>query len=192
MLPRQRQIERLWASILVRDKSDGFYLHIAMIENEQLLSQIGLAFPTEPLPAHFFWDDAKDLLDQDIPQELQNRICGRLWTEVTLMDWRMTGTSPVIARRYLEPATFMYYVPSIITGSIRQIEFIEFALEGIIPDNKNHVPRGKWWSQFLGIASPHQRAALSAFLAQARSSSWHTIGLANQHLLECAESIWSS
>jgi hypothetical protein len=163
-----------------------------MIENEELLDLIGTAFPVEPQPTRFSSAEVEESLDGDIPQELRNRIAGRRWTEVTLMDWRMTGTSPVVARRYLEPATFMYYVPSIIVGTSQQIEFIDFALEGIIPHNKHHVPRGKWWSEFYGIASPHQRVALSAFLSHIRLIFWDTIGPANQYLLEHAENIWSN
>ena len=161
-----------------------------MIESAKFLDLIRSAFPVAPVPAQFFWTEGKDSLDSDIPQELRNRIAGRPWTDVTLMDWRMTGTSPVVARRYLEPATFMYYVPSIIVGASQQIEFIDYALEGVIPNNKFHVPRGIWWSEFSRIVSPHQRAALSAFLAHVRLVYWDEIGPANQHLLEHAESVW--
>lgn len=112
-----------------------------MTESAEFLDLIRAAFPAEPVPAQFFWREGKDSLDLDIPQELRNRISGRPWIEVTLMDWRMTGTSPVVARRYLEPATFMYYVPSIIVGASQDIGFVDFALEGIIPHNKYHVPR---------------------------------------------------
>jgi hypothetical protein len=167
-------------------------LEQVMTDSAKFLDLIRTAFPTAPVPTQFFWTEGKDPLDCDIPQELRNRIAGRPWTEVTLMDWRMTGTSPVVGRRYLEPATFMYYVPSIIVGTSLQIEFIDYALEGIIPYNKYHVPRGKWWSEFSGIASPHQRTALSAFLSHVRLMFWDRIGPANQYLLEHAESVWSS
>jgi hypothetical protein len=163
-----------------------------MTESAKFLDLIKTAFPEEPVPAQFFWADGKDSLDRDIPQELGNRISGRPWTEVTVMDWRLTGVSPVVARRYLEPATFMYYVPSIMVGVSHQIEYLELALEGIIPDNKYHVPRGKWWSEFSSSASPLQRTALSAFLAHIRLVSWDTIGPVNQYLMEHAESAWSS
>ena len=161
-----------------------------MTENEKLLVLVKTAFPTEPLPTRFFSTESEGRLDLDIPQELKNRIAGRPWTQVTLMDWRMTGTSPVVARRYIEPATFMYYVPSIVVGAVQQIEFIELALEGITPDNKNHVPRGKWWSEFSATASSARRVALSAFLSRVRLAYWDTIGPANQHLLERAENVW--
>ena len=161
-----------------------------MAENESLLVLVSAAFPVDPLPTRFFSPEGDRAFDFDIPQELKNRIAGRLWTQVTLLDWRMTGTSPVVARRYLEPATFMYYVPSIIVGTLQKMDFIEFALEGIMPDNKYHVPRGEWWSEFSKIASPAQRAAFSAFLSYVRHSLWGVIGPANQHLLEHAENIW--
>ncbi|MBR1274451.1 hypothetical protein [Bradyrhizobium sp. AUGA SZCCT0283] len=163
-----------------------------MTQSVEFLDLIRTAFPAEPVPAQFFWRQGKDSLDLDIPQELRSRLLGRPWTEVTLMDWRMTGTSPVLARRYLEPGTFMYYVPSIIVGVSQDIGFVELALEGIIPDNKYHVPRGQWWSEFSGIASLDQRAALSAFLSHIRRMSWDEIGPANQYLLEHAESVWSN
>ena len=111
-----------------------------MIENDKLLDLIETAFPVQPQPTAFFSADGIEALNHDVPQELSRRIAGRPWTEVTLMDWRMIGTSPVIARRYLEPASFMYYVPSIIFGTSQQIEFIDFALEGIIPHNKHNSP----------------------------------------------------
>ena len=161
-----------------------------MIRHANFLDLIGTAFPEAPIPTQFFWTEGKEALDRDIPQELENRIAGRPWTKLTLMDWRMTGTSPVVARRYMAPATFMYYVPSIVVGASQEIEHIELALEGIIPDNKNHVPRGNWWFEFSGIASPHQRAALSAFLGHVRSNYWNAIGPANQHLLEYAKGVW--
>ena len=104
----------------------------------------------------------------------------------------MIGASPVVARRYLDPATFMYYVPSLLVGAAEQIECIELALEAIVPDNKNHQPRGEWWSNFSGIASPRQRTALSAFLAHIRLTAWDPICAANQYLLERAENIWPS
>jgi len=162
-----------------------------MMASAKFFDLVRTAFPVEPAPTQFFWAEGKDSLIGDISQELGNRISGRPWTDVTLMDWRMTGTSPAVARRYLEPATFMYYLPSVLVGALKEIEFIELALEGIIPENKNHVPRGKWWFEFSGIASPRQRAALSAFLAHIRLVSWYKIGPANQYLLERAENIWS-
>jgi hypothetical protein len=163
----------------------------AMTESESLSDLIGTAFPVEPLPTQFFSTEGKESLDCDIPQELRNRISGRPWTEVTLMAWTMTGSSPVVARRYLEPATFMYYVPSIVVGVLQEMDFIELALEGIIPDNKNHVPRGNWWFEFSGNASPRQRAALATFLLHIRFKFWDTIGPVNQYFLEHAENIWS-
>jgi hypothetical protein len=163
-----------------------------MTESTEFLDLIRAAFPAAPVPAQFFWIEGKDSLDYDIPQELRNRIAGRPWTEVALIDWRMTGVGPCVARRYLEPATFMYYVPSIIVGTSQEIEFVELALEGIIPHNNHHVPRGKWWSEFSGIASLEQRAALLAFLAHVRLVAWDKIGDANQYLLERAEAVWSS
>ncbi|UGA46617.1 hypothetical protein HU230_0011485 [Bradyrhizobium quebecense] len=162
-----------------------------MTDGVEFLRAIEMAFPVEPLPNRFFWASGEVSLGYDIPQELENRISGRRWTDVTLMDWRMTGASPAVSRSYLEPTTFMYYLPSIIVGGFREPEFIEFALGAMIPHNKSHVPRGPWWSEFSAGASSPQRAALSTFLASVRHSLWDEVGSANQHLLEYAEKVWS-
>jgi hypothetical protein len=163
-----------------------------MTKSSKLLDLIRAAFPAEPVPVQFFWTEGKDSLDCDIPQELRNRISGRVWPEVALMDWRMTGVIPAIGRRYLEPRTFMYYLPSIIVGASQEIEFMEFALHAMIPYNSHHVPRGAWWFEFVSSASPRQRAALSAFLVHTRIVAWDRIGSANQYFLEHAEGVWSS
>jgi hypothetical protein len=184
--------------MLNRRRSDGFRKQLnpsygaatAMSESKKLLDLIETAFPVQPRPTAFFSAEGIDAINHDIPQELSKRIAGRPWTEVTLMDWRMIGVSPVISRRYLEPASFMYYVPSILLGVFWQIDFVEFALEGIIPHNKHHSPRGKWWSEFSSCASSRQRLALSAFLSHVRLMFWDRIGPANQSLLERAENIW--
>jgi hypothetical protein len=172
------------------EKSSTHPTELAMIENKKLLDLIETAFPLQPRPIAFFSAEGIDALNHDIPQELGKRIAGRPWTEVTLMDWRMIGVSPVIARHYVAPASFMYYVPSILMAAFWQIDFIDFALEGIIPHNKYHSPRGKWWSEFSSSASAHQRLALSAFLSHVRLMFWDRIGPANQDLLEHAENIW--
>ena len=104
-----------------------------MTDGVEFLRAIEMAFPVEPLPNRFFWASGEVSLGYDIPQELENRISGRRWTDVTLMDWRMTGASPAVSRSYLEPTTFMYYLPSIIVGGFREPEFIEFALGAMIP-----------------------------------------------------------
>jgi hypothetical protein len=167
-------------------------LYVTMTKSKEFLDLVAGSFPVAPVPARFFWPEQEmGSLDGDMPQELGNRISGRRWTEVTLVDWRMIGTPPCVSRLYLEPATFMYYLPSIIVGVSQEMEFWDFALEAIIPYNKNRVPRGRWWSQFSASASPQQRAALSVFLAHIRLMSWDRIGLDGQYFLEKAEKIWS-
>jgi hypothetical protein len=147
-----------------------------MRENGALPKIFAEAFPLEPLPDHFFWAEAKGSLEGDIPSELKNRVLGRRWSEVTLMDWRMVGVSPAVSSQYLEPSTFAYYLPSIVLG--------------VYPRNQSHVPRGKWWAEFVDAISRRQRKALATFLEDLRLNSWEAVGAANQHFLEVAESFW--
>jgi hypothetical protein len=161
-----------------------------MRENGALPKIFAEAFPLEPLPDHFFWAEAKGSLEGDIPSELKNRVLGRRWSEVTLMDWRMVGVSPAVSSQYLEPSTFAYYLPSIVLGVYPDLDFVEYALESILPRNQSHVPRGKWWAEFVDAISRRQRKALATFLEDLRLNSWEAVGAANQHFLEVAESFW--
>jgi hypothetical protein len=70
------------------------------------------------------------------------------------MDWRMVGVSPAVSRLHLEPATFLYDVPSVLLGVYPKFDFIEYALESVIPFNQNHVPRGRWWFGFVEAFFP--------------------------------------
>jgi hypothetical protein len=170
----------------------GTYTELyAMIESEKMLDLVVAAFPADPLPTRFFWVEGRVPLNDDFAEELRNKILGRPWTEITLEDWFNTGAAVVVNRAYIEPATFMYYVPSFIVGASHDIKSLYVALEAILPFNKNHVPRGKWWFEFSDMASPRQRQAIFAFLAHIRLNFWDTIGLDDQCLLERAEDIWS-
>jgi hypothetical protein len=163
-----------------------------MIEDGNFLDLVEAAFPAEPLPTVFFWPERRISFDDDIAQELRSRLSGRPWTGIALKDWSMVGVPISVSRSYLKPATFMYYAPSVIVGVSQEFEYLEVALEAIIPENKNHMPRGQWWFEFAGSTTPHQRAAIFSFLAHVRLTFWDAMGPANQYLLECAENIWSS
>jgi hypothetical protein len=76
----------------------------------------------------------------------------------------MVGAPPCITRSYLEPATFLYYLPSLLVGVFQDPQYLDFAVEAIIPYNQNHRPRGEWWSVFSKSVTQVQKMALAAFL----------------------------
>jgi hypothetical protein len=135
-----------------------------MTQNDKFLKLVHASFPAEPLPEQFFWAESRESLEGDIPKELQKRIAHRRWTQIRIIDWAMVGTPPSIARTYLEPPTFLYYLPSLLVGVLDEANYFEFGIEAIIPHNKTHTPRGKWWFSFSACVSEDQRVALCAFL----------------------------
>jgi len=84
-------------------------------------------------------------LDRDIPKELAAHIEGKTWPSVHMLDWRMVGATPAVFREYLIPATFAYYLPSLLTGSILDPAFRDWAFEAILPANRQRKPKGDWW-----------------------------------------------
>ncbi|MBI1199986.1 MAG: hypothetical protein GC203_19180 [Phenylobacterium sp.] len=129
-------------------------------------------------------------LDQDMPSELANRIQGKPWPSVSLMDWQMVGSGPASWREYLWPKTFAYYVPSVLVGALAKPTFPDLALEAILPFNRQHRPRGDWWFSFAGSFSDVQKKAIRGFLISLRAISPKDLDLQDDELVSAAEMIW--
>ena len=150
---------------------------------------IRAAFPEQPVPKTFF-AVARPQQD-DAWLELACRIEGRVWTSVSLLDWRMTGGSPSANRLYMIPETFAYYVPSFLVGAISEPGFRDLAYEAILPHNRYRVPRGEWWARFESAFTGPQRTALRAFLAFQRKAASFTFDMVDEELVGTAEKIWA-
>jgi hypothetical protein len=55
----------------------------------------------------------------------------REWTEIKMTDWKMIGHIN-ISREHLDPATFLYYLPSLLLGVIEEPGYLYWALEAIM------------------------------------------------------------
>jgi hypothetical protein len=163
-----------------------------MTECDKFIRHLHTSFPAEPLPERFFWAASDHPIEGDIPNELSTRIMGRRWTELTIMDWMMTGAPPVIARSYLEPATFVYYLPSLLIDIFDKPEYFEMAVDCMLPNNVTRTPRGNWWREFTRSISADQRIALSVFVGLVRLLLWESIGEEGQARVHDAEIFWSA
>ena len=140
-----------------------------MTTNEQFSKLLHAAFPAQPMPARFFWKECEHDADDEFRRDLLERLARRQWTEVKMSDWAMIGDGISFSRERLEPATFLYYLPSLLLNVTEQPEYLEWALQAIIPLGRDRKPRRKWWIELLETISPDQCAALRAFLAYVRS-----------------------
>lgn len=147
------------------------------------------AFPVNPVPKDFFRD--ADLPMQDMQMELANRVRGRPWPSLSLMDWRMIGGSPASWREYLRPGTFAYYVPSILTDTLPEPAFLHLALEAILPSNRERRPRGGWWFGFADAFNDCQRQAIRDFVAGLREASPGVLDIRDEELVSVAGAIWA-
>ncbi len=146
------------------------------------------AFPVEPVPQRFFTATHQFVPNDEFDKGLMQRIFGRAWTEVTLLDWRMIA-SPWVVRDRLEPKTYLYYLPSLLLGGLAETEFLNWALEAIVPNNKNWVPRGVWWHEFAAFVSADQKQILTDFLCLVREEHRDEIH-ANDDLVRAGKAIW--
>src|ERR1700692_1030544 len=98
----------------------GTYTELyAMIASEKMLDLVLAAFPVDPMPTRFFWAERRVPLNDDIAQDLRNKISGRPWTEITLEDWLKTGGGPVVVNRaYMEPAGLHVLCTLLYCGSV--------------------------------------------------------------------------
>lgn len=131
---------------------------------------IRAAFPTEPLPASFFREDA-DVEEGDIPYQLQAHFLSKKWNEVSLLDWISTAPIGSIVT-YLTADTFRYYTPSILIGSLEDVRYLDWGIEAVLPHNQRLEPRGEWWKTFFGGFTSTQRIAIREFLKVALSLSF--------------------
>jgi hypothetical protein len=129
-----------------------------------LRDRIKEVFPTNPLPVEFFRSDA-DLTQPDIPSELQQRLQGKRWTEVTSHDWQMVGAPIGSIVTYITPTAFKYYLPSLLLSSVDKPELVaDMAVEALLPANNLHRPRGVWWKEFYGSFDEQQKTVVREYL----------------------------
>ena len=148
---------------------------------------IRAAFPEHPVPG--ILPRITEKFADDIGEALAFRVNARTWPSVSILDWRYVA-SPAICRTYMPPMTFAYYVPSFLVGVLSEPEWLYWALEAIIPFNKEHKPRGEWWFSFAEAFTGPQRAALHAFLAYQRDATT-PLSLQDEELIRAAETIWA-
>jgi len=140
-----------------------------MNANEQLSHLLHATFPAQPMPTQFFW--RKDLHDDsyEFRRDLLEWLGQRPWTEIKMRNWAMMA-EPCLLREHLEPATFLYYLPSLFLGAIEDPGYVGRALEAIIPSGRDRKPKGLWWRELLETISLDQCAAIRAFIAHVRSN----------------------
>lgn len=161
--------------------------------SEQLLKLLLATFPPQPLPTRFFWEYSGSDNSDEFSHDLLQWFAQRPWTEIKIRDWAMTGHVGV-SRELLEPAAFLYYLPSLLFGAAQEPEYLDWALEAI-PSGRDRQPKGKWWGQLLKTITPDQIDALHYFLAHIQinfsRSEPFAIGV-DEALASEAEQFWNA
>jgi len=139
-----------------------------MTKNEHFLKLLLATFPPQAMPTQFFWREDRHDDSYEFRRDLREWLERRRWTEIKMRDWAMAGHIS-IHRELLEPATFLYYLPSLLLAATEDPGYLAWALEAIIPSGRDRKPKSKWWGELLETISPDQCAALQAFLAYVRS-----------------------
>lgn len=157
----------------------------------ELSDLIHACFPVDPMP-RTFWIDGIEPLGGDIPQELAQRIAHRPWTKITMLDWTMTGAHATIARAYVEPDAFRYYLPSLLVGGLNDLGYLDWPLECLLPAGRKRRTTGKWWQDFWAGLSGEQKDAIRSYLVGVRSMLSEGVHLSELHFIEEAQVIWVS
>jgi hypothetical protein len=96
-------------------------------------------------------------------------------------------------RGYLDPNTYRYYLPSLLVGGLQSTaEYIEWALEAILPTSWRRRIAGQWWQEFADGFSAQQRETTGVYVSFVRAELWGSIGPANQQLVVEAEVLWTA
>jgi hypothetical protein len=157
------------------------------VKAAELENMIRSAFPIYPIPDDFFRDN--NLISTDIPSELKNRLFSKKWSDVTLMDWRMTGAHIGSIITYMTPDAFRYYLPSLLIGSMHDPKYLDYSVQALLPFNNEHLPKGRWWNSFFNGFDKIKKAAIQQFLLFAFETT--VDGSSDRHLTELAiKTIW--
>jgi hypothetical protein len=140
-----------------------------MTKKEDFLKLLLATFPPQPMPAQFFWKEDQHDNSYEFRRDLLEWVAGRQWTEIKMRDWAMVGHMSS-TRELLEPATFLYYLPSLLLSVTEDPGYLDWALEAIIPSGRDRRPKSKWWVELLETISPDQSATIRAFFAYVRSN----------------------
>lgn len=157
---------------------------------DELSRRVQAAFPVEPMPEKYSRPGLN--LSGDIPGELAKRIIHRPWTDISMADWAMTGVPPSVARAYLDANAFRYYLPSLLIGSLADIDYAGWTMECLLPAGRARKTTGDWWQAFFGGFSQEQHVVIRQYLALVRSllsQSSHSDVL---YHAEEASSIWGA
>jgi hypothetical protein len=134
---------------------------------DQLVSLLKASFPIEPLPP-VFWRDGGEQPPGDIPEELLKRLAHRRWADVTLLDWTMIGAPAWLARTYLDPGAFRYYLPSLLVGVLGEPGYVDQALECLVPAGRQRRTTRNEWTNVWGGFSEAQREAEAIWVSPGR------------------------
>ena len=166
-------------------------MYKSMIQKRAIRDELVAAFPSEPAPGRVLWNASGEWED-DIGLELLNRVQGKGWIDVSLLDWSMVGASPAVSRSYIDPSVFVYYLPSILIGAYENIRYLDFALDSLLPSNKERRPRGEWWFKFHAALSEKQRQTIVRFLERLREEYAGKLNDGEIELILIAEQLWSA
>jgi len=106
-----------------------------------------------------------------------------------MRDWTVIGPAR-IAKLYLHPDAFRYYLPSLLVGVLDDIGYLDWALECLLPaGRKRRIDRAEWTDFWNGL-SGEQREAIRSYLKGARWMLGDSIDPSNQQLFDELEAIW--
>jgi hypothetical protein len=162
-----------------------------MTKEEDFLKLLLAAFPPQPMPAQFFWKEDRHDNSYEFRRDLLEWLAERQWTEIKMRDWAMAGHISM-TRELLEPATFLYYLPSLLLGVSEDPAYLDWALEAIMPSGRDRRPKSKWWNELLETISASQSATIRVFLTHIRNNLLSRDGGLNEALTAEAETFWDA
>jgi len=92
--------------------------------------------------------------------------------------------------RYLHPDTVRYYLPSLLVGALEDIDYLDWALECLLPAGRKRRSDRAEWMDFWNGLSGGQREAIRSYLKGVRSMFGDSISHVEQELFDEIETIW--
>lgn len=175
---------RKWLTI-VRGLLPG--AHAVVVSIASFTNSAKAAFSHAPIPKDVMI--AGDHIG-DIWEEIENRFVGLPWFNVSIDAWINTASVHTLMKHFFTPIAFHYYVPSLLIASLENPNYLDWGLDGVLPNNKNHVPRSEWWKEYRSCFTGEQENVIREFLEIA--SDIATPNSSDAGLCEVAIKLWEN
>lgn len=126
-------------------------------------------FRSTPIPAAAELLTVSPVGQSDIPDSIIAALGDKAWGDVDILDWRRIGAPISVARNYISPGAFLFYLPSLLISpaELNGADAL-FVIDALSPAGAKGVQKKAWWAAFFCLTSAEERCVVQNYLHKLR------------------------